>query len=279
VVQPPGSTAASARSTAADRTRAADAIVIDRVSKIFQQPKKEAVAAIEDISLSIKEGEIVSLIGPSGCGKSTLLMLIAGLDQATGGSVRVHDAEVQKPSPDVGVVFQRDLLFDWRNVIENVLTPFAMRGENPRGHTARAEELLAQVGLSGFEKRRPYELSGGMRQRVALCRGLIQDPRVLLLDEPFAALDALTREQMQLDLQRLIVGTPKTGVLVTHDIAEAVFLSDRVVVMSSRPSRIVEIIDVNLPRPRTAAIRESAEFAEFHARLHSLFKQLGVLHG
>ena len=256
-----------------------DTIVIDRVSKIFRQAKKEPVVAIEDISLSVREGEIVSLLGPSGCGKSTLLMLIAGLDRASGGSVRVHGSEVERPSADVGVVFQRDLLFDWRNVIENVLTPFVMRGENPRVHRGRAQELLEQVGLGGFEKRRPYELSGGMRQRVALCRGLIQDPRVLLLDEPFAALDALTREQMQLDLQRLIVGTPKTGVLVTHDIAEAVVLSDRVVVMSARPSRIVDIIDINLPRPRTAAVRESPEFAACHAQLHGMFKELGVLHG
>ena len=256
-----------------------DVIVVDRVTKIFQRPKKEPVEALANITLSIREGEIISLIGPSGCGKSTLLMLLAGLDRATSGSVTLHGTEVSGPNPDVGVVFQKDLLFDWRNVLDNVLTPFAMRGMKSKDHEARARELLENVGLAGFEERQPYELSGGMRQRVALCRGLIQDPRVLLLDEPFAALDALTREQMQLDLQRLIIGTPKTGVLVTHDIAEAVFLSDRVVVMSARPSRIVETVEVNLPWPRTAAIRETREFGEVHARVHGLFKELGVLNG
>ncbi|TAM84945.1 MAG: ABC transporter ATP-binding protein [Jatrophihabitans sp.] len=258
---------------------ARDAIVIDGVSKVFRPRRGGTVTALENMSLTIAEGEIVSLIGPSGCGKSTLLMLVAGLDTPTAGTVTVRDAQVNKPNPDVGVVFQKDLLFDWRTVIENVLTPFVMRGQSPKQHVRRARDLLAQVGLAGFEDRRPYELSGGMRQRVALCRGLIQDPDVLLLDEPFAALDALTREQMQLDLQKLVVGSRKTGVLVTHDIAEAVFLSDRIAVMSARPSRIVEIIDVDLPRPRTAEVRESPEFATTHARVHSLFKKLGVLHG
>lgn len=260
-------------------TVARDAIVVDGVSKVFRPKKGAAVTALESMSLSIRQGEIVSLIGPSGCGKSTLLMLIAGLDAPTSGTVTVRGQQVRKPNPDVGVVFQKDLLFDWRTVIENVLTPFVMRGQKPKQHEDRARDLLGQVGLSGFEDRRPYELSGGMRQRVSLCRGLIQDPQVLLLDEPFAALDALTREQMQLDLQKLVVGTDKTGVLVTHDIAEAVFLSDRIAVMSARPSRIVEIIDVDLPRPRTPEVRESEAFGALHARVHNLFKQLGVFHG
>jgi NitT/TauT family transport system ATP-binding protein len=262
-----------------DGAPAREAIVVDGVSKVFRPRKGTAVTALENMSLTVREGEIVSLIGPSGCGKSTLLMLVAGLGQPTAGTVHVRGERVTAPNPDVGVVFQKDLLFDWRTVLDNVLTPFVMRGQKPKQHAARAKELLAQVGLTGFEDRRPYELSGGMRQRVALCRGLIQDPDVLLLDEPFAALDALTREQMQLDLQKLVVGTRKTGVLVTHDIAEAVFLSDRIAVMSARPSRIVEIIDVDLPRPRTAEVRESAAFGALHGRVHNLFKQLGVFHG
>ena len=261
-----------------DQTEAADAIVVDNVSKVFQRRNREPVYALENVSLTIKEGEIVSLIGPSGCGKSTLLMLIAGLDQPSSGSVQVRGKVVTTTNPNVGVVFQRDLLFEWRNVLQNVLTPFVMRGINPKPHVGRAHELLAQVGLTGFDKSRPHELSGGMRQRVALCRGLIQDPTLLLLDEPFAALDSLTRLQMQLDLQRLILGTSKTGVLVTHDIAEAVFLSDRIAVMSARPSRIVEVFDVDLPRPRSPEIRDSPEFAECSARVQAIFQDLGVLH-
>ena len=263
-----------------DPTEVADkssAIEIRDAGKTYFSKKGQAVVAIEDISLTIKAGEIVSFIGPSGCGKSTLLMLIAGLDRATSGTVKVHGNEVLKPGPDVGVVFQRDLLFDWRNVLENVLLPFVMSGQDPAPHEGRARELLAQVGLTGFEERRPFELSGGMRQRVALCRGLIQDPSVILLDEPFAALDALTREQMQHDVQRLWSGEKKTAVMVTHDIAEAVFMSDRIVVMNNRPSSIHEIVEVDLPRPRTATVRESPEFAQYHAQVHHLFKDLGVL--
>jgi NitT/TauT family transport system ATP-binding protein len=252
-------------------------VEIRQAGKVYRGFQGQPVRAIEDATLTIERGEIVSLIGPSGCGKSTLLMLIAGLDKPTSGEVLVNGRPVVGPSRDVGVVFQRDLLLDWRDVIGNVLSPFSMAGERSAPHRDRARELLAQVGLAGFEKRRPYELSGGMRQRVALCRGLIQDPEVILLDEPFAALDSLTREQMQLDVQRLWSGQDKTAVLVTHDIAEAVFMSDRIVVMSSRPSRIHTIVDVNLPRPRTPEVRESKEFAACHARVHHLFKDLGVL--
>lgn len=260
-----------------DSTLEPAAIEVRDAGKTYFSKKGEAVVAIAEISLSIQPGEIVSFIGPSGCGKSTLLMLIAGLDHVTSGSVRVHGSEVKKPGPDVGVVFQRDLLFDWRDVLGNVLLPFVMSGQDPSPHEERARHLLAQVGLAGFEERRPFELSGGMRQRVALCRGLIQNPSVILLDEPFAALDALTREQMQHDLQQLWAGDKKTAVLVTHDIAEAVFMSDRIVVMTNRPSSIHEIVEVDLPRPRTATVRESPAFAQYHAQVHRLFKDLGVL--
>jgi NitT/TauT family transport system ATP-binding protein len=263
--------------SATDTATPTSEISIQQASKTYHGDKGQPVHAISDLSLSIAEGEIVSLIGPSGCGKSTLLMLIAGLDMVTTGQVRVHGQDVTGPSREVGVVFQRDLLFDWRNVIDNVLTPFDMRGEKTKPHKGRARELLSQVGLADFETRRPYELSGGMRQRVALCRGLIQDPRVILLDEPFAALDALTREQMQLDFQRLWAGSTKTAILVTHDIAEAVFMSDRIIVMTSRPSRIYAAVHVNLPRPRTPEVRESAQFSAHHAEVHHLFKEMGVL--
>ncbi len=257
--------------------RLGDGIRVRDASKVFQTDKGRKVIALESVSLDVAEGEIVSLIGPSGCGKSTLCMLISGLDLPTEGTVHVHGAPVTGPMPDVGMVFQRDLLFDWRTVIQNVLTPFTMRGEPTKPHQERARELLAQVGLGDFENHRPYQLSGGMKQRVALCRGLIQDPRVLLLDEPFAALDALTREQMQIDVQSLWSDSAKTAVLVTHDIGEAVFMSDRVVVMSARPSRVHTIVDINLPRPRTPEVREMPEFGEKFAEIHHIFKELGVL--
>lgn len=260
------------------RAECHDVIVVDNVGRTFAADRG-AVAALEDISLSVRQGELVSLLGPSGCGKSTLLSLIAGLDTPTAGSLSVNGSQVTGPRPEVGVVFQKDLLFDWRNVIDNVLVPFAMRGTSAAPHRERAMELLNRVGLAGFEKRRPYELSGGMRQRVALCRGLIQDPEVLLLDEPFAALDSLTREQMQLDVQTLLTDGGKTSVMVTHDIEEAVFLSDRIVIMSARPGKIVKVVDVNLARPRDSATRDSAEFVAIERDVHDIFKSLGVLHG
>lgn len=257
--------------------RGAAEIAISSASKTYLTRKGALVPAIEHVSLEIFPGEIVSLLGPSGCGKSTLLMLISGLDPATSGTVSIAGTPVSGPRPDVGVVFQRDLLLDWRNILQNVLLPFEMSGKDSKPHVERARALLAQVGLQGFEERRPYELSGGMRQRVALCRGLIQNPRVVLLDEPFSALDALTREQMQIDVQRLWAEEEKTAVLVTHDIAEAVYMSDRIVVMSARPSRIHTIIDVPLPRPRTPEVREGAEFGAIHREVHQIFKDLGVL--
>lgn len=255
-----------------------DVIVVDNVSRTYGTDRG-VITALEGISLSVRQGEMVSLLGPSGCGKSTLLSLIAGLDSPTSGSLSVNGNQVTGPRPEIGVVFQKDLLFDWRNVIDNVLVPFAMRGSGAAPHRQRAVELLERVGLAGFETRRPYELSGGMRQRVALCRGLIQDPEVLLLDEPFAALDSLTREQMQLDVQTLLIDGGKTSVMVTHDIEEAVFLSDRIVIMSARPGQIVKVVDVDLPRPRNSATRDSAEFVEVEREVHAIFKNLGVLHG
>jgi NitT/TauT family transport system ATP-binding protein len=205
-------------------------------------------------------------------------MMIAGLEQPTSGVVSTFGEDVARPRTEVGMIFQKDLLFDWRTAIDNVLLPFSMRGERTDPHRERARALLERVGLGGFEKHRPYQLSGGMRQRVALCRGLIQDPQLILLDEPFAALDALTKEQMQLDLQALWAGERKTAVIVTHDIAEAVFLSDRVLVMSARPSRIRADIRIDLPRPRNAQTRGSEAFAAYRSQIHLLFKQLGVFH-
>jgi NitT/TauT family transport system ATP-binding protein len=253
-------------------------IALDGVSKVFETPGGR-VTAIEAASLGIAAGETMALIGPSGCGKSTLLMMVAGLLSPSGGRLTIGDQPVTAPHPDLAVVFQRDLLFDWQTVLGNVLSPFVLRGEPVQAHVDRARRLLDHVGLAGFEDRRPYELSGGMRQRVALCRALIQDPSILLLDEPFAALDALTREQMQLDLQRIAMEATRTTILVTHDIAEAVFMADSVVVMTARPSQIREVIRIDLPRPRTVQTRNHPDFGRHVAEIHDLFTRLGVLHG
>jgi NitT/TauT family transport system ATP-binding protein len=253
-------------------------ITLEGVGKTFDTGDGE-VTAIEAATLNIHRGETVALIGPSGCGKSTLLMLMAGLLPPTTGHLTIEGEPVTAPRKDLAVVFQRDLLFDWKTVLENVLCSFELRGEPRALHVQQARELLAHVGLQGFEDRRPYELSGGMRQRVALWRALVQDASILLLDEPFAALDALTREQMQLDLQRLSAEQPRTTVLVTHDIVEAVFMSNVVVVMTARPSRIRRIIAIDLPRPRTVHTRNLPGFADHVAEIHRLFTELGVIHG
>lgn len=207
--------------------------------------------AIEHADLSVAENEFVTLVGRSGCGKSTLLRLLAGLVPPTGGRVVMGGQPVEGPSRDVGLMFQRPALMPWRTVIENVLLPADFLGLDRRATRTEAERLLALVGLEGFEGRRPWELSGGMQQRVALCRSLVYRPSVLLMDEPFAALDALTREELSLELQRIWIEHRTTIVFVTHSISEAVILSDRVVVMTPRPGRISRIVDVPVPRPRS----------------------------
>jgi NitT/TauT family transport system ATP-binding protein len=233
---------------------------------------------VDNVDLHIGAAEFVSLLGPSGCGKSTLLSLIAGLIEPSTGSVDVGDVRVAAPYTNIGIVFQSDLLLDWRTVLGNVLVQFEMRGQDPGPHEARARALIASVGLAGFESKYPWELSGGMRQRVSLCRALIHDPPLLLMDEPFGALDALTREQLQVDLQRLWHSSRKTVVFVTHSISEAVFLSDRVVVMTPRPGRIREVLRIDLPRPRAIDVRDSAAFAANVRHISHLFQDMGVIH-
>src|SRR5512138_22708 len=206
--------------------------------------------ALEEIDLAFGQGEFVAIVGPSGCGKSTFMRLLAGLLPATAGRILFHGRPVSGPVKDVGIVFQNPVLLNWRNVLGNVMLQIEMRGRNPRDYLDKARSLLESVGLGEFLESYPHELSGGMRQRAAIVRALIHDPPVLFMDEPFGALDALTREQMRVDLEALLLVRPKTVLFITHSIDEAVLLADRVVVMSPRPGRIERIISVALPRPR-----------------------------
>lgn len=222
---------------------------------------------LEKIGFEIEEGEFISIVGPSGCGKSTLLMIIAGLISPSAGTVSVKGRIVDRTVSDLGFVFQNDLLLEWRSIINNVLLQADVRGMPKAAAKKKALDLLRQVGLEGFENRNIWELSGGMRQRVAICRALLPSAGLLLMDEPFGALDALTRDQINLDMQAIWALDRPTALLITHSIAEAIFLSDRVLVMSSRPGRIVDEVKIDLPRPRTIELRDSAEFVSYQRRI------------
>ncbi|MEO7404166.1 MAG: ABC transporter ATP-binding protein [Burkholderiales bacterium] len=234
--------------------------------------------ALDDVSLAIHDGEFVSIVGPSGCGKSTLMLITAGLVRASTGTVRVAGIEVRAPTGDAGIVFQDPTLYEWRRVLENVLLPIDLKRLPRSRFEARARELLERVGLGGFERKYPFELSGGMRQRVALCRALVNDPTLLLMDEPFGALDALSRDQMNLELQAIWQSNRKTVLFITHSITEAVFLSDRVVVMSPRPGKIGAILKIDLPRPRTLDFAETPEFGRYAREIRTVFESWGLLH-
>ena len=223
--------------------------------------------ALQEVSLAIERNEFVSIVGPSGCGKSTLLRLIAGLIGPSSGQVGIDGVAVEGPRRDVGVVFQAPTLLPWANVLENVLFPLKILHRLAPDSPARARELLHLVGLSDFERKMPSELSGGMQQRASICRALITDPDILLMDEPFGALDALTREEMSLELLRIWQEQPKTIFFVTHSVPEAVLLADRVCVMTARPGRIIEIIDVPLARPRSYEQESLQEFQNCAKRI------------
>ncbi|MBX9823581.1 MAG: ABC transporter ATP-binding protein [Xanthobacteraceae bacterium] len=215
------------------------------VSKTFKN-----VCAVEDVSFQVRAHEFVSIVGPSGCGKSTLLRIVAGLISASGGTVDLRGRALNGPASDMGMVFQSPVLLPWRTALENVSFVAEMRGDPAAKHRARAMDLLELAGLSGFERRYPHELSGGMQQRVAICRSLLLNPSIILMDEPFGALDIITRERMGFELQKIWSVSRNTVLLVTHSITEAVLLSDKILVMSARPGRIAEVVDVDLPRPR-----------------------------
>ena len=251
-------------------------VEVSAVTRIFPTPEGE-VRALDGISFDVRGGEFLSIVGPSGCGKSTLAMLIAGLMRPTSGVIAVDGRAVSRPQTELGIVFQNAVLLAWRSALDNVLLQVEMRGLAARQYRDRAMELLRSVGLDGFERRLPHELSGGMRQRVAICRALIHDPPLLLMDEPFGALDALTRDQMTLDIQGICARGGKTVLFITHSITEAVFLSDRVLVMTPRPGRIDTTIDVDLPRPRRLAVRESPAFAAYAREIRDRFLARGVL--
>jgi NitT/TauT family transport system ATP-binding protein len=236
---------------------------IDQVSKEFF-PKGRRVEALRDISLEVGRGEFVTVLGPSGCGKSTLLHLVGGFDQPTSGSITLDDKRVTKPGRDRGMVFQEATLFPWRTVEANVAWPLEVAGSDRRRASERANELLELVGLAGFGGLYPGELSGGMRQRAAIARTLTMAPSMLLMDEPFGALDAQTRELMQEELNRIWQESQVTVLFITHDINEAVFLGDRVVVMSARPGQIIEDCPIELARPRGAQTKRDPRMLDYH---------------
>jgi NitT/TauT family transport system ATP-binding protein len=235
-----------------------------------------SVLALNDVSLEIGLGEFVSVVGPSGCGKSTLLRILAGLIPPSSGEVWFGESRVDGPRRDIGVVFQSPVLFPWRTVLENVLVPVDVQRLDRGKGIARARELLALVGLAEFEARFPAELSGGMQQRVGIARALVHDPAMLLMDEPFGALDAMTREHMNVELQRLWMSKGKTVLFITHSISEAVLLSDRVVVMTPRPGRFAEVLRIDLPRPRTLETMSTPAFGEHVRRIRAHFGSIGA---
>ncbi|MGW4794239.1 ABC transporter ATP-binding protein [Nonomuraea sp. NPDC004297] len=245
-------------------------IELKHVSQVFSGRQGE-VHALDDINLEVDGNEFVTLVGRSGCGKSTMLRMIAGLLKPTSGTITVAGEPVTKPRQDVSFMFQRAALLPWRTVLDNVMLPVEILRLDKAVHRERAHELIELVGLAGFEKRLPRELSGGMQQRVSLCRSLIQNPKVLLMDEPFSALDALTREELSVELQRIKMEQETTIVFVTHSIEEAVLLADRVVVLSPRPGRLRKIVEVDIPRPRTLGHNAHADrVTEVSAELHEL---------
>lgn len=251
---------------------------VEGLEKVYPS-RGSAIVALKDVNLSVGAAKFVSLLGPSGCGKSTLLRCVAGLERPTAGTIVLRGNAVTTPPEDMGIVFQRDVLLDWLTVIRNILLPARIRRQRLDQWRPKAERLLELIGLEGFANRFPWELSGGMRQRVAICRALLLDPALLLMDEPFGALDAMTRDELNLELQRLWLADAKTVLFVTHSIAEAVFLSDQIIVMSRSPGRVVDVVTVDLPRPRDLAVRETQDFGRCVARIRQIFEGFGMLRG
>ena len=241
-------------------------IRVEAVSKRYQTRSGQSVTALDNITLGIRADEFVTIVGPSGCGKSTLLKLLGGIIAPTEGRILLRGEALDGPSRDVGMVFQNPVLLPWRTVIDNVMFPIEVLRWPTARFRAEAKRLIDLVGLKGFEGTFPRELSGGMQQRVSICRALVHDPSLLLMDEPFGALDAMTREEMGIELLRVWSERKKTVVFVTHSIPEAILLADRVAVMTPRPGRVVKVLDITLPRPRAMDMEFTAEFKE-HAEV------------
>ncbi len=256
---------------------AAPLIIVSNLEKTYRTKGRALVRALAGISLDIAEREFITIVGQSGCGKTTFLKILAGLLTRSAGSVHLRGQPVDGPSRDIGVVFQDPVLLPWRTVFDNVMLPVQVLGLDRTVSRRRAMGLLELVGLQGFEDKYPHELSGGMRQRVALARALVHDPSLLLMDEPFGALDAMTREFMNLELLRIWQEAGKTVVFITHSIPEAVFLADRVVVMSARPGRVVDLVSVELARPRDLDMMASDEFGVYTRKIRHLFDAKGWL--
>ncbi|MEU9364170.1 ABC transporter ATP-binding protein [Streptomyces avermitilis] len=252
-------------------------IEVDGLHKIYRPRRSEPTHALSDIAFSVRRGEFISVVGPSGCGKTTMLKIFAGLIPKSVGTVRVAGRDVAGPLPEVGMVFQAATLLPWRTVLQNVMVPVEVRKLDARVYRERAERLLVMVGLDGFEGTYPHELSGGMQQRAGICRALVHDPAVLLMDEPFGALDAMTREYMNVELLRIWRESGQTVVFVTHSIPEAVFLSDRVVVLSPRPGRVAEIVDIELERPRALGAMASDRAGVYVERIRKHFNAAHVI--
>jgi len=241
-------------------------IRLENVSKTYRRAGMETVA-VRDVTLDVHRGDLLSLVGPSGCGKTTVLKILAGLHDATGGRVEMNGLTEGR---DVGMVFQQPLLLKWRNIRDNVMLPAQILGLDKTKARVRAEELLEMVGLGHAMERFPYELSGGMQQRAAIARALLHDPKLVVMDEPFGALDAITREKMNLEMLRIRAQTGKTFIFVTHDIQEAVFLGSRVAVLTAGPARMADVFDVTLPGTRDLSIRHSPEFGSYMTRIYGL---------
>lgn len=251
-------------------------VSIEHISKTFVTDKGK-VHALEDVPLSMAEGEFLAIVGPSGCGKSTLMMIVAGLLGATSGQVRIKGQTVNGPFTDLGIVFQNHVLLDWMTTMGNIMFQTDMRRLPRQRYEQRARELISMVSLEGFEECHPYELSGGMKQRCAICRALLHDPPLLLMDEPFGSLDALTRDQLCIDLEKIWLKTKKTVLFITHSVPEAVQLADRIIVMTPRPGRIYKEITVDLPRPRFEQGIETERFFHLIEQIKQSFLEQGVL--
>lgn len=257
-------------------TRIPDQIMIDLkgVSRVFRTQVGDEIAALEDISIAVQENQFVTLIGPSGCGKSTLLKLVSGLLPVSTGEIRIHGELINEPYSDVGFVFQQPVLLPWRTVLGNVLLSPEMLNRSISDYTSEARKLLQLAGLKNYEDKYPRELSGGMQQRVSICRALVHNPTLLLMDEPFGALDAMTREEMSLVLTNIWESRRKTILFVTHSISEAVLLADRVIVLSARPGRVAADISIDLPRPRAFDKQSDPRFQAYADQLRgNIFKQ------